>query len=418
MSIKYAHVAAIAMVVACRLVTAAEPAAEDVFARRILPIFNSPNPSSCTQCHLAGVDLKQYIRPSEEATFVSLREQGLVDIERPENSKILKLINMREANQAGAALIQEKTRQAEYAAFAEWLKVAAADPKLREVAPPAPERRPGPERPLEIIRHARKDRLLESFENNIWAMRFRCMGCHVEGSESNDKLRQKHGDRVAWIKSTGPQATMEYLLASRLIDVQHPERSLLLLKPLNEVKHGGGKKFIVGDQGYQAFRGWLDDYAMTVADRYSDAASLPKPDGLERFGTDVWIKLSNLPAEWGDSLLQADIHAWAPQRNEWDTQPIASTDRAVWGKGRQWQHTLTLSAPADSAQAKTWRTSGPSLPADRYLMRVYVDRAGRKARDWQARLGQEDYVGQVEVQSAWPAGYGKMTIVDADRLEK
>ena len=35
---------------------AADP--KEVFERRILPIFKSPNPSSCTECHLAGVDLK------------------------------------------------------------------------------------------------------------------------------------------------------------------------------------------------------------------------------------------------------------------------------------------------------------------------------------------------------------------------
>ena len=34
-----------------------------VFKRRILPIFRSRNPSSCTDCHLSGVELKDYIRP-------------------------------------------------------------------------------------------------------------------------------------------------------------------------------------------------------------------------------------------------------------------------------------------------------------------------------------------------------------------
>ena len=34
---------------------AADP--KEVFEQRIMPIFKSPNPSSCTECHLAGVDL-------------------------------------------------------------------------------------------------------------------------------------------------------------------------------------------------------------------------------------------------------------------------------------------------------------------------------------------------------------------------
>ena len=32
----------------------AGPTPKEVFEKRILPIFKSPNPSSCVQCHLAG----------------------------------------------------------------------------------------------------------------------------------------------------------------------------------------------------------------------------------------------------------------------------------------------------------------------------------------------------------------------------
>jgi len=39
---------------------AAEPTPAEIFEQRIMPIFKSPNPSSCVQCHLAGVDLKDY----------------------------------------------------------------------------------------------------------------------------------------------------------------------------------------------------------------------------------------------------------------------------------------------------------------------------------------------------------------------
>ena len=41
-----------------------------VFEKRILPIFKSPKPSSCIDCHLSGVDLKNYILPSHEKTFL------------------------------------------------------------------------------------------------------------------------------------------------------------------------------------------------------------------------------------------------------------------------------------------------------------------------------------------------------------
>src|SRR5436190_13526056 len=86
---------------------------EEVFDKRIVPIFKSPQPSSCVQCHLAGIDLKNYILPSQQDTFISLRDQGLVDLDNPEKSKILALIKMGDESKAQSNLIHQKTRQME-----------------------------------------------------------------------------------------------------------------------------------------------------------------------------------------------------------------------------------------------------------------------------------------------------------------
>jgi hypothetical protein len=395
------------------------PTPQQVFERRILPIFRSPNPSSCTQCHLAGVDLKNYILPSDEKTFLSLRDQGLIDLDRPERSHILHLIQMGADDRQGAALIRQKVRRAEYDAFAEWIKACCRDPKLRD-APPLPvTERAQPARPPEVIRHARKDHLLASFERNVWAMRFRCMSCHIEGTPENDKLRKEHGDRVAWVKAAGAEATMNYLLASRLINKDEPEKSLRLLKPLGAVKHGGGKKFLPGDLGYKAFRAWLDDYARTVKDGYETAADLPSEKGQPaRFGTDVWLKIADTPPAWGDHLLQVTLYAWDADRNAWETGPIAVSDRGVWGGGKLWQHNLTLLAAPGSERARQWQRGRPVLPPGRYRVKVHVDRRDRLAHDWQAALGEADYVGAAEVTSRWPAGYGSMTVLEAGQVRR
>src|SRR5262249_41060735 len=198
---------------------------------------------SCLQCHLSGVELKNYILPSHEKTFASLRDQGLLDLDRPDDSKILRLIRMGDEDKSPASLVHQKTRRAEYEAFADWVRRSAADPKLRALPKRDASEAARPGAPDAVIRHARTDRLLASFENSVWAMRFRCMSCHIEGSDENRKLVQEHGERVAWFKRAGPEATLDALRKSRLIDVDEPEKSLLLLKPLNQVKHGGGKKF-------------------------------------------------------------------------------------------------------------------------------------------------------------------------------
>lgn len=409
--------------------SAAEPDAVGVFERRIMPIFKSPKPSSCTECHLAGVDLKQYILPSSEQTFLSLRDQGLVDVQSPDKSKILKLISMRDPTvkvTEGAALIHETARKAEFEAFAEWIKACAADEKLVAAPKLAKKELAEPARPIEVIRHARKDKLLESFENSIWAMRFRCMSCHIEGTKENDKWRAEYGDQVAWIKKAGPQATMDYLLSSKLIDIAKPEESLLLKKPLMAVEHKGGKKFLPGDQGYQAFRGWLEDVAKIKADAYPTAAALPKDDGIVRTGSEIWLKLKNTPPAWGDALVQVDVYAYDAARQAWSTHPIASTDRANFGKGRLWQHTLTLmlhpeeiknTPPPAGGAGISGKLSLAGLPPGKYLLKAYVDRAGKKSADWTTKLDDSDYAGQTEFDAKWNPGYGAMTVVDASGLK-
>jgi len=391
---------------------------QTVFEDRILPIFQSPNPSSCVQCHLAGVDLKNYILPSHRDTFLSLRDQGLIDLDNVEKSKILGLIQMGKEDNADGAAIHQRNRVREYEAFVAWLKASAADPVLRAAPKLKPDDQAKPPRPVEIIRHARKDRLLESFENNVWAMRFRCMSCHSEGSTQNQKLAKEWGERVSWFKKGGPEATLNYLIQSKLIDVKNPEKSLLLLKPLNVEKHQGGVKFVVGDQGYKALRTFLEDYARTVADQYKAADQLPKKSPLVSFGTDRWIKLSNTPPAWGDKLLTVYVYAWDQTSQAWEHDPIATTDRKVWGMGKLWQHTLTLLAAKDSVRAKRWKDGAPALERGKYLVKVYVDLTGRLANDWQSTLGNDDFAGQAEIVSDWKEGYGDMTVIDAAGVKK
>ena len=92
------------------------------------------------------------------------------------------------------------------------------------------------------------------------------------------------------------------------------------------------------------------------------------------------------------------------------------TKDELWGK--LWQHNLTLLAAKGSERAKAWAEGKPSLPRGRYLVKVHVDADGKLSKDWTAGLGDGDFVGQVEVTSAWPEGYGRMTTVDAGKVGK
>jgi hypothetical protein len=393
-----------------------DTASAKVFEERILPIFKSPDPSSCARCHLASVDIKDYILPSAKDTFLALRDQGLIDLDKPEDSKILKLINRGANDPKAAGLISAKKQKAEYEAFAAWIKACAADPALKNA--PKPDKAPAlATKPVEVVRHARKDQMLESFEKNVWSLRFRCMNCHTEGTPQNDKLVRENGDRVAWFKKGGPEATMDYLLASKLIDLDKPEKSLLLTKPLGEVKHGGGIKIVVGDQGYKQIRAWVEDVAAMKKGKYATADDLPPTNtGPKQFGTEAWFRLNNTPAAWNGKLLQVDMYAWDAKAGAWEKEPIATSDRMCGDKG--WQHTVTLYAKAGSDRAKAWAKGKPALPQGKYLVKVYVDSAEKAKKDWKAPLGATEYVGQAEFQGQWREGYNAMTVVDAGKVAK
>src|SRR5262249_56532673 len=128
------------------------------------------------------------------------------------------------------------------------------------------------------------------------------------------------------------------------------------------------------------------------------AADLPKPtNGPIQFGSEAWLKLENTPPAWGDKLLQVDVYAWDEKAKEWESKPVATSDRKVWGKGKLWQHTVMLMAEPGSARAKAWSSGKSGLPPGRYLLKVYVDADDRLAKDWTATLSGSDYVAPGEI---------------------
>jgi len=169
---------------------------------------------------------------------------------------------------------------------------------------------------------------------------------------------------------------------------------------------------------YKAFRTFLEDYANTVKDRYASATELPKPTTRPAtFGTEIWFKITDTPPEWAEKLLQANVHVWNPASSSWEAEPIGSSDRAVSGKFKLWQHSLALSAAKDSERAKQWSKKA-SLPAGRYLVKVYVDANERLKREWESALGPAEYVGETVVETKWPSGYDRMTSVQAKQLNR
>jgi hypothetical protein len=163
-----------------------------------------------------------------------------------------------------------------------------------------------------------------------------------------------------------------------------------------------------GDRTYKQFRGFIDDYARAAAGRYQRAAELPARSGEVSAVTDIWFKLEGVPAKYDQLVLQVDLYRWDEAAKRWSTDRWATADRPVFGKGQLWQNHLSVTAPRDSARAKSL-ARGPALPPGKYLAKIYVDQQRKLQTHYPAMLGEEELVGEVEITSNWPAGYGSMT---------
>ncbi|MDZ4852595.1 MAG: hypothetical protein SGI77_25175 [Pirellulaceae bacterium] len=433
------------MTAAERSDTATNLSPAELFEQRIMPIFKSPEPASCIQCHLASVDLKDYIRPSHEQTFASLRDQGLIDLAAPEKSKILSLIRMGDKDpDKGAMLIHEKTRQAEYEAFAAWIAACCNDPKLRDLKKLPDQELARPSQPDEVIRHTRMNRVVDSFVRNVWSQRMRCFPCHTpsELDESNPKLQQaierhkkfmenfgdEFGDRMDIFRET-PEATVRSLVEKSmattggilpLINLAEPTKSLLVLKPtaklpqknengefeqpsFNEpVSHMGGLKMHVDDQSYKSFIAWIQDYARVVGNEYKSVDDLPL-DNWHASKNAVIIK--EVPEAWSvGSRIQLFVYARTANDLGWSVEPVAFTQGSVTPI-KNVAGTLFLFGLNSDAEAKPLDPENAKLAPDKYLLRAYHDSKNRLAGDPTMLLPIDDFVGQAEITARWEEGF-------------
>ena len=375
-----------------------------------MPIFRSPNPSSCVQCHLRGVDLKNYILPSALDTFVNLRDQGLIDLEKPEESRILQFIAMTpdEETKIGPK-IQPDLRQAELSAFRGWILAAAGDERFRN-APALPAAKVArPRLPDEVIAHSRSQSLLDSYIRNIWSLRFRCANCHSPGGDKFAKHAKKHGEEtMGWIKTEGPAESMRYLMASDLINLKNPEQSKLLLKPLDIDDHGGGVKMRVDDTDYIAFLSWIRDYAKIRNGGYRTTADLPRDRKL--VGSEIWVRVTGMPERRVGATGFLTVHSWDRDKKSWSHIPCAVASAGVTRNRRfgvMFQGFFMTDTDLD-----------PPLPDGKYQLRLYMDKGKRKTTGWEAAIKEASLVGTAVTRARWRNGFQGAMILTRKLFKK
>jgi len=381
----------------------------EIFNRRILPIMKADDSSSCADCHLSGVDLKNYILDDQARTFASLRDHGLINVNAPDKSKLLTFISRTPDKPSP---VSDKVRQQEFRAFRAWIVAAVKDPELLKTKAAAEADFPT-NLPIEVIRHARTDRVLASFVDNVWSQMGRCISCH--SPDRNQKVVEKHGKRVSWIVPRDPAATLDNLVRAGNIDLDDPEESLMLLKPAGLADHGGGPKFLVGDTAYHQFLTFAKDYAAMRKAQYKTAADLPQPPAEITRLTNQHLRITGVPERFNKLPLKVVLYRWDAETNAWSKDRWATAFGPVNGKQSMWQNMMTATSPRESPRAATVRREDSLLPAGRYLAKLYLDRDGQVANDPDFKLSDREFVGQIELNGDWPPGYQPPKIVEFPR---
>ncbi|MFN3197255.1 MAG: hypothetical protein ACE366_02385 [Bradymonadia bacterium] len=269
------------------------------YTRYIEPILTDDQPSSCNGCHLPGIDLESLVQETPCATMACFLDRGLVNFDDPEESTLLSWIERgREAPEE--AMVPPEVVAAEYEGFRAWIEYSASchatacadvgehpcggpapdggvdlDAGLDAGAPdadPCPVGDCGEPEDMYVgpdFGLCDDEGLLGSFRAQVMRWRGRCEHCHVEGG-----LLADVGNPPMWLifaeegggDAASAEATLASILEAGYVDIERPEYSLLLLKPLKieagGLLHGGGTKFLSQeDPAYLDVRAWVERYA-------------------------------------------------------------------------------------------------------------------------------------------------------------
>lgn len=381
----------------------------ELFKRRITPILRSPKASSCSECHLSGVDLKNYIGDTQEKTFASLRSAGLINMTNPDKSKLLQLIQ-RAPKQPTP--VGKEVREQEFQAFRAWIRAAVKDPQL--VASKTDSDQLGPSIPVEVIRHTRKDRVLQSFVDNIWSEVGRCVNCHSPELNrqkiGRDGFTQEDIDAISWVVPRDPATTLQKLLDTGNIDIAEPDSSQVLSKALGLEEHGGGPKFVVGSRTDKNFRRFLNDYAASVNGQYREPHQLPKEVDHIAVLTSQQLRIVDLPVQFDKNLLRADIYRQV--KTGWSATPWGTAESSINAANQMWQNMVVAVAPRGSKRAKQLNPEY-LMPSGRYLIKIYIDREDKTKKNRNYEMGEHELYGQVEIHGEWKPGYQPPKIVHA-----
>ena len=365
----------------------------EIYQRLIIPLIQSSKSSSCSECHLQGVHLDDFLTSDPKASFASLRARGWIDTERPSESKLLQFIEKKPEN---STALMDQVRKSELEGISQWIHASVQDPEsLSAPLPPLNDLKLDDK----LMQHVRNDQVLSRFVDILWSQLERCANCH--SPDRNAKQVEKHGGKMSWIVPNSPADTLRLLEERKLINFEKPSASLIKTKAIGKDEHGGGVKF--PEQGHTD-RQWglfLSDYAAIKQDLYSNSKEIPAFDPIRTWRTGLHLRVKELPSLPAGTYAVVLMHRIASDGTV-SKEPSAFGEGRISKDGTSWGTSLKVVEPSHLRRSRDVVEWSTLLPSGRYQLRWTPvedsDAAPEKVLAW-------PHTGQIEIDSLWKSGH-------------
>ncbi len=365
----------------------------EIYQRRVIPLLQSAQASSCSECHFQGIKLNDFLSSDPKSTFASLRARGWIDTENPSESKLLRFIAMKLENSTD---LMNQVRTSELEGIGQWIHASVQDPESLNT--PLPEL---DDLKLDeaLIRHARRDHVLSRFVDVVWSQFERCANCH--SPDRNAKQLEKHGEQMSWIVPNSPSDTLTLLEDRKLINVDNPLASFLRTKALGRDEHGGGIKFPVDGQTDREWSQFLNDYAAIRKGRYVSSTDVPVFDSIRTWRTGLHLRIKELPTLPAGQYAVILMHRFTPTGTI-DEEAVAIGEGRVSKDGSSWGTSMMLLEPTGARDTRVPMDCNGLLPDGKYQLRwIVVDDSStslQKIRTMPSNM-------RMDIDSLWESGH-------------
>jgi hypothetical protein len=311
-------------------------APSEIYQRLVIPLIQSAKSNSCSECHLQGIKLDDFLTSDPKASFASLRARGWIDTKQPAESKLLQFIAKKPEN---STALMDQVRNLELEAIGQWIRASVQDPDSLNTPLPDLDDLKLDEK---LMRHVRKDQMMSRFVDIVWSQFERCANCH--SSDRNAKQVEKHGEQMSWIVPNSPTETLKLLEERKLINLEKPSASLLKTKALGKDEHGGGVKFPEDGQTDREWGLFLSDFAAIKRATYSSSKEIPKFDPIRTWRTGLHLKVKELPDLPPGKYAVVLMH-WIAADGKVNEEPTAIGEGRVSKDGTSWGTSMKLIEP-------------------------------------------------------------------------